>query len=255
MLTFAMRVVGLGYAAVVAFFAIYATQPFAADFIAIIAGFVLVFGGMGLAAVLWVGARRRPWFWLVSVLPGVLALLFNAFYGPYGLTHPADTLTFVTTVLAAAGGILIVAGSLTAWFEVRRGRSLWASAGRAGTIVTGVVGVVIGACLTSVLVASSTSAGAAAAESPASTAALTAKDTKFSGGLAATSDQVLGVFVTNKDAYAHAFDVDTLGIHVPLPAGATTFVALKPTAAGTLEFYCSVPGHRDAGMTGVITVQ
>jgi len=253
--TFAMRVVGLGYAMVVAFFVIYATQPFAADFIGIIGGFVLVFGGMGLAAVLWAGARRRPWFWLVSVIPGILALLFNAFYGPYGLTHPADTLTFVTTVLALAGGILIVVGSLTSWLEVRRGGSLWESRGRAGTIVTGVVGVVTGACLTSLLVASSTSAGAAAAEPPASMAMLTARDTKFSGGLVATAGSVLGVFVTNQDAYAHSFDVDALSIHVPLSAGSTTFVALKPTATGTLEFYCSVPGHRDAGMTGAISVQ
>jgi uncharacterized membrane protein YedE/YeeE len=96
---------------VVAFFVIYATQPFAADYIAVIAGFVLLFGGMALASVLWAGARHRPWFWLVSVLPGILALLVNAFYGPYGLTHPSDTLTFVTTVLALAGGILLGFGS------------------------------------------------------------------------------------------------------------------------------------------------
>jgi len=31
----------------------------------------------------------------------------------------------------------------------------------------------------------------------------------------------------------------------------TTFVTLKP---GTYHFYCSVPGHEDAGMSGTLTV-
>lgn len=28
-----------------------------------------------------------------------------------------------------------------------------------------------------------------------------------------------------------------------------------PTQPGTYEFYCSVPGHKDAGMKGTLTVQ
>ena len=255
MLTMAMRVVGLGYGAVVAVFVAYASQSFAADFIAVIAAFIVLFGAIGLAAVLWTGARRHPWFWLVAMVPGLLALLMSGFYGPYALTHPVDTVAFVTTILSLVGGILIVAGSITAWLEVRRGRPLWSSSGRSGAILAGTAGLVVGACLTAFIGASSTSAGSASGEAPTATGALTAVDTRFSGDLEATAGSVLGVVVTNRDDYPHAFDIDDLGIHVPLPAGATTFVAVKPRTAGSLAFYCSVPGHRDAGMVGAIVVQ
>ena len=153
-------------------------------------------------------------------------LLFDGFYASYALAHPADALSFVTTLVVLVAGVLVIVGSLTAWLEVRRGRPSWASDGRAGLVAVGVVGLVVGACLTSALAASSTSAGTALDQPPASTATLTAKDTKFlETDLEATAGEVLGVYVTNQDAYAHAFDVDALGIHVPLPPTSTTFVA------------------------------
>ena len=255
MRTFAMRLVGVSYAAIIAVFVVYATQPFAADFMAVIVGFIVVFGCAGLASVAWAGARTRPWFWLVSSALGVLVLLFNGFYGPYALTHPADALTFVTMLVVLVAGALVVAGSLTAWLEVRRGRPLWEQRGRAGIVAAGIAGLVAGASVTSVLAASSSPAGVALDQPPASTVALTAQDTTFlETGIEARSGEVLGVFVTNKDASAHSFDVDALGIHVPLPAESTTFVAVKPTSGGSLPFYCAVPGHTDAGMVGAITV-
>ena len=172
------------------------------------------------------------------------------------LAHPADALSFVTTLSVLVAGILVVVGSLTAWLEVRRGRPLWQTRGRAGFVVAGVAGLVAGACLTSVLAASSTSAGTVLSEPPAATASVIAQNTKFlETPLAAKSGAVLGIFVTNKDGYPHSFDVDALGIHVPLPPASTTFIAVKPATAGVLQFFCAVPGHRDAGMAGTIAVQ
>ena len=256
MRTFAMRLVGAAYVVIIAVFLVFATQPFAADFIAVIIGFVVLFGVIGLASMAWAGAVSRPWFWLVAAVPGVVVLLFSGFYAVYALGHPADAVSFVTTLVVLVAGMLVVLGGLTAWLEVRRGRPLWESSGPAGLVVVAVVGSVAGACLTSLLAASSTSAGTALSEPPATTISVTARDTKFlEAALAATTGEVLGIYVTNQDGYAHAFDVDALGIHVPLPATSTTFVALKPTAAGALEFYCAVPGHKDAGMVGTITVR
>ncbi|HEY6570716.1 MAG TPA: cupredoxin domain-containing protein [Candidatus Limnocylindrales bacterium] len=255
MRTFAMRLVGFSYAAIIAVFVVYATQPFAADFLAVIAGFIVLFGCVGLASVAWSGARTRPWFWLVSSALGLLVLLFNGFYGPYALAHPADALTFVTTLVVLVAGALVVVGSLTAWLEVRRQRPLWEQRGRAGFVAAGLAGLVAGACVTSVVAASAAPVGVALDQPPATTVALTARDTKFlETGLEARSGDVLGVFVTNKDGFAHSFDVDALGIHVPLPADSTTFVAVKPVGAGQLPFYCAVPGHQDAGMVGAISV-
>jgi uncharacterized cupredoxin-like copper-binding protein len=66
---------------------------------------------------------------------------------------------------------------------------------------------------------------------------------------------VLGLFIINKDDIGHSFDVDSLDIHVELPPTSTTAVAITPTGPGNLEFYCGVPGHRDAGMVGTISVE
>ena len=85
---------------------------------------------------------------------------------------------------------------------------------------------------TSVAAASSASPGIALSGPPATTATLTALKTTFvEKTLQGKAGDVLGVFVTNKDGYAHAFDIDALGVHVALPADSTTFVAVRPTAA------------------------
>ena len=67
--------------------------------------------------------------------------------------------------------------------------------------------------------------------------------------------EVLGLFLINKDDVAHSFDIDSLDIQVHMPPNATTAVAIRPTGPGNLEFFCAVPGHRDAGMVGTIEVE
>jgi uncharacterized cupredoxin-like copper-binding protein len=59
--------------------------------------------------------------------------------------------------------------------------------------------------------------------------------------------------IHNPDAFGHDFTIDELGVKVTIDANATvttTFDA-KP---GLYTFYCSIPGHRDAGMEGTLTV-
>jgi len=61
------------------------------------------------------------------------------------------------------------------------------------------------------------------------------------------------VRITNLDAFPHDFTIDELGVKVALGASETveaTFDA-KP---GIYTFYCSIPGHREAGMEGTLTV-
>lgn len=66
------------------------------------------------------------------------------------------------------------------------------------------------------------------------------------------------VTLTNNSALEHDWVVDNLDgkkiqVHAAPKANATT--ELTPTASGTYEFYCSIPGHREAGMKGTLTVQ
>jgi plastocyanin len=109
---------------------------------------------------------------------------------------------------------------------------------------------------------SSSSSGAAApttgsASSTLSDAANPSGQLKFtSSSLTAKAGKVTVQF-TNKSSIAHNFTIQGSGGVVgstPTFAGGTKSftVNLKP---GTYTFYCSVPGHRQAGMQGTITVK
>lgn len=57
----------------------------------------------------------------------------------------------------------------------------------------------------------------------------------------------------NLGAAAHDFSIDALGISVALPAGSTESVVIN-APPGEYEFYCNVPGHKEAGMVGTLIV-
>lgn len=63
--------------------------------------------------------------------------------------------------------------------------------------------------------------------------------------------------MTNAGFLQHDFTVDELGIHEVTPSNGDTVTITIPEDAepGEYEFYCSVPGHRDAGMFGTLTVE
>jgi uncharacterized cupredoxin-like copper-binding protein len=66
------------------------------------------------------------------------------------------------------------------------------------------------------------------------------------------------LMLTNDGALDHNWVVDSLGgktLEVDAKPKASTTVEFTPTASGTYEFYCSVPGHREAGMKGTLVVQ
>ena len=51
----------------------------------------------------------------------------------------------------------------------------------------------------------------------------------------------------------HNFSIDALGIDVDIAPGATKQVVIN-APAGEYEYYCNVPGHKEAGMVGTLTV-
>lgn len=60
----------------------------------------------------------------------------------------------------------------------------------------------------------------------------------------------------SEGAAEHDFTVDALAVHVPVAPGATAEVTIPAdAAAGEYEFYCSVVGHKAAGMVGTLVVQ
>jgi len=77
-------------------------------------------------------------------------------------------------------------------------------------------------------------------------------DPKKDVTIAADTDVTLSL--PNNGVAAHNFSIDALGISVDIAPGETKTVSVN-APAGTYEFYCNVPGHKEAGMVGTLTVQ
>src|SRR4029450_7880334 len=97
--------------------------------------------------------------------------------------------------------------------------------------------------------------GPGGTKTPTKTAVIGIEDLRFVGSSPELKDgDVLGLIITNPEDVPHAFDIDSLDIHVQVSPATTTAVVIQPTGPGNLEFYCSVHTHRERGMIGSITV-
>jgi plastocyanin len=261
--TYAMTVVSVGYGAMTAGL-VYLVILFmragdefrASALVPVFTAISVIVACVGLVSVVWSGARRRPWVWLVFAIPAGFILLMNATYLAYDIARPSITETFLRSLLVLAGGLAIVLGAVAAFFEVRRGRSIWTRTGPIGWGSVAVVGALVGAAMTSLLAGSASAGGAGVAVEPTVSAVLTVEKNAFAeASLEMQGGEVLGLFIVNEDPFPHSFDIDTLDLHVQLLPNSTTAVAISPTGPGNLEFYCGVPGHREAGMVGTLSVE
>jgi len=111
--------------------------------------------------------------------------------------------------------------------------------------------------------------GATAAASAA--AALSMQDIKYDkAALTATKGKALTLTLTNAGALEHDFTIDkidakatadgkdaksaTAAVHAAVKPKGTVKLELTPNATGTFDFYCTVAGHKEAGMKGTLTV-
>ncbi|MGH2530692.1 MAG: cupredoxin domain-containing protein [Thermomicrobiales bacterium] len=60
--------------------------------------------------------------------------------------------------------------------------------------------------------------------------------------------------LTNSGVSPHDFTIEELGINEVLDPGAETTITIN-AEAGTYDYICTQPGHKEAGMVGVMTVQ
>ena len=63
------------------------------------------------------------------------------------------------------------------------------------------------------------------------------------------------VTIENGGALQHDFVIDELEVKSDLLDGGSSGTVTINAEPGTYEFYCSVPGHAEAGMVGTLTVQ
>ncbi|MGH2522562.1 MAG: cupredoxin domain-containing protein [Anaerolineales bacterium] len=67
--------------------------------------------------------------------------------------------------------------------------------------------------------------------------------------------QPIKVTLQNTGALEHSFVIDELNVKIEgVQAGQSGEATFTPQSAGTYEYYCNVVGHKEAGMTGTLTV-
>lgn len=72
--------------------------------------------------------------------------------------------------------------------------------------------------------------------------------------LAVVQGQPIILKVSSSDT-SHTFTIDELGINIPVGMGQTITETITVDKPGKYTFYCSVPGHRSAGMEGTLEVK
>lgn len=73
--------------------------------------------------------------------------------------------------------------------------------------------------------------------------------------LSAKVGETVNIVLDNEGVLEHNFVITELNVSLgPVPGGQTAPGSFTPSQAGIFEYFCDVPGHRDAGMVGTLTV-
>lgn len=222
----------------------------------------LLFVGTAFLVAAALAATRLRWGALPAALLGLLLTFAAPFFQDFSvfrLTHPQEFGPFVSVLLLHTCGLIAAVGGLGATWESLRGREPRAGLPRWSKVsLILLAGFLIG-CTTvgggiaaGIVVASSASpVGAGAVE-----ARFIAADLLFTTAPDETGAGDIAITLLNEGEVLHNVAFDGVADGAPVveaPAGrlATGQVRLEP---GTYTYFCSVPGHREAGMEGQLTV-
>ncbi len=196
-------------------------------------------------------ATRWRWAPHLAVLWCVLSVV--AGLEPYidSLTRPAETGTFIDTLLGlalllvtvVAGGVAMIYGDR----QVAEGRTpRWLRG-----FVNGLATFVVGASLVAAIPQDTVAAGVSR-EALAALPALTTKGHKFDQPeIRAKIGETVALRLDNADTSLHYLDIDEFNVHVPMPSGDSSVAIFKPMQAGTFTFYCHPHADKAAG-TGMV---
>jgi len=223
----------------------------------------LVFGFVLLALIIAAGVAVG-WRW-APLLGALWSILLLAAFGPYmiyHLTHPAVFDHFAFSVIVVTFLVAAVVAGIGATVQHQRSRlrpDSTTERRQAPRWLLAFLGALSGLSLGALLVASlaaGTSAGGVSAEALAKLPALTTLPTAFDRTeLRAKVGETVALRLSNQDTQSHSFDIDEFSVHALLPAGATSLALFTPSTPGSYTFYCSIPGHREAGMVGTLVVE
>ena len=202
------------------------------------------------------GIVALGWRWapLLGAIWIVLAMVLNAEGIRYDLTHPEQLHSFAWQVsmdgLLVGGAVAGIAATVQnyRYSAGARSRPRWLSYG-----MTALSALAIGAIISAAIPRSQ--AAGIDAETLDRLPALAAQGLAFDQTeVYAKAGAVVALRLDNADSIDHQFDIDALEVHVAMPAGKRALALFTPPQPGTYAFYCSVPGHRAAGMVGMLIV-
>lgn len=198
-------------------------------------------------------ATRRRW----ATLPGGLYAFVLVFVSPlfqpftvHHLTHPREFGLFAGTLLLEALGLVATVAGLTAVAQPPTARlPRWTQ-----FTFTGLAGAVGGALAVGLVAPAPLAAGPPV--EAARTVRFVAEDMAYAQAPERTLAGDVAITLDNRGDLEHnvAFagvDGDDPVVEAPARTTATGSVRLEP---GTHTFFCTVPGHREAGMEGRLTV-
>ena len=101
-----------------------------------------------------------------------------------------------------------------------------------------------------------TAVAQAADEPPPATVEVEARDLWFKpAALTVSGSEHWTIRLKNAGRVVHNLTVDELGIVIVVTAGELGEAILTDIEPGTYAYYCSISGHREAGMEGTLTIQ
>jgi plastocyanin len=209
-----------------------ATRWFYPSFLLLLAGGI----GAGFALHVW----GKVWIWVAI---GILIVVIMAMYGMASNYYRK---------------VRLVAGAMAEGSQAVTPEQFDGVLSQSQPVIVSVIGIVgLLAILYLMIFQPSFGAGASASPAPGTTTGpaltLSAQNTAFSTGtLEAPAGQVT-ITLDNQDPFPHDITIDALGVKVPANGGQSDSQTFDATP-GTYEFYCSIPGHKAAGMVGTLTV-
>lgn len=218
-----------------------------------------IFAGLELAsAALVAGVPVGRWRWtpILGSLFGALILVANSGPVVHDLSNPSSFHPFAFMAVAVGIALVMLVAGLAATVQnyTRPPEARRAPRGTATALVA------LAALVAGAIAVAAIPQGSAAGVSPETLAQLPALDAPGmhfdQTELRVSPGELVALRLTNTHGVSHSFDIDTLGVHVAMPGGKDALALFTaPDAPGTYEFYCGVPGHREAGMVGTLVVE
>jgi plastocyanin len=186
--------------------------------------------------------------WLGVIALGLLFADVAAWMLPGAISNITHGEGFAATALPASLSAVSLGGLVASVGSLLRRRSA-AGPGEARFVAGATVFMLVAA-----LVGGAVAQLGAEESAPAEGLAIDMKDVKFLPDEIRAEAGSISVSVRNSDLFWHTFTIRDLNANVSVPVQATRDMVFE-ARSGTYEFVCTIPGHTQAGMKGILTVR